>query len=145
MVSGAGKYFSTWACQRKRLLFYFYWMFCELLNFMWLFMRAGNWTQKLSSPVFPCNKIYKWWWLREFPTPKGSPPGEVGIYLSNVICNTMYWGQLRVNYHFQAHFVQQFALYLSCTLKFYKLLVGSSYSLQWEYKLFSRYIHLLRT
>lgn len=31
--------------------------------------------------------------------------GEVGIYLSNVICNTTYWGQLRVNYHFQAHFI----------------------------------------
>lgn len=27
--------------------FFFYWMFCELLNFTWLFMGAGAWTQRL--------------------------------------------------------------------------------------------------
>jgi len=70
--------------------------------------------------------------------------GKVSIYLSHTMCNTTLWGLFRVNYHFQAHFVQQFAQYLSCTLNFYKLLVEFTYSLQWESKLFSRYVHLLK-
>lgn len=50
-----------------------------LLDVLWalelLRIMRRDWSQRLSSSVFPCSKIYKLWWLRGFSTPEGSPPG----------------------------------------------------------------------